>query len=202
MPDVGIPIFWEEIYQKHQTGWDLGGPTPVFRRLLDSGRFAPGRVIVPGAGSGHDARELARRGFDVTAVDFAAEAVRALRAQAGRGTALSVIQGDIFELPHSLDGTYDYVLEYMCFCAINPQRRPDYADLVTRLLKPGGLTIHLAFPLDTHEGGPPYAVLADGVVFMFERRGFTLVEREMPADSVPARCGREELLILRKGTEV
>ena len=67
-----------------------------------------------------------------------------------------------------------------------------------RLLKPGGLAIHLAFPLDRHEGGPPYAVLADGVVFMFERRGFMLVERGMPEDSVPTRCGREELLILRK----
>jgi len=202
MPDVGLPKFWEDIYQQQQTGWDLGGPTPVFRRLLESGRLRPGRVIVPGAGSGHDAREFARRGFDVTAVDFAAEAARALRAQAEPGSALNVIQADIFELPHSFDETYDYVLEYMCFCAINPQRRPDYADLVTRLLKPGGEYIHLAFPLGKREGGPPFAVVADRVVFMFERRGFTLVEREMPADSVPARCGREELLILRKETKV
>jgi SAM-dependent methyltransferase len=199
MPDVGAPNFWEQIYRQQQTGWDLGRPTPVFRRLLDSGRFRPGRIIVPGAGSGHDAREFARRGFDVTAVDFAAEAVGVLRAQAEPGAALDVIQADIFELPHALDGIFDYVLEYMCFCAINPQRRPDYADLVMRLLKPGGQHIHLAFPLGKREGGPPFAVLADGVEFMFERRGFTLVEREVPPDSVPSRCGCEELLIFRKG---
>lgn len=199
MSQVSTPKFWEEIYQKKQTGWDLGGPTPVFSRLLDSGLIAPGRVIVPGAGSGHDAREFARRGFDVTAVDFAADAVRELREQAGMGAALNVIQADIFKLPHSLDGTFDYLLEYMCFCAIDPQRRPDYADLVARLLKPGGLYIHLAFPLGSHEGGPPYAVVADGVVFMFERRGFTLSEREMPVDSAPLRRRREELLLLRKG---
>ena len=199
MSQVDTPKFWEEIYRQRQTHWDLGGPTPVFCRLLDSGRFAPGRVIVPGAGSGHDALEFARRGFEVTAVDFAAEAVGALHDQAEPGIALDVIQADIFALPHALDGTFDYVLEYMCFCAIDPKRRPDYADMVARVLKPAGLYVHLAFPLGTHEGGPPYAVVADGIVFMFERRGFVLVEREMPADSVPSRCGREELLIFRKG---
>jgi methyl halide transferase len=200
MSQVSTPKFWADIYQKNQTGWDLGGPTPVFRRLLDSGRFAPGRVIVPGAGTGHDALEFARRGFDVTAVDFAAEATRALSAQVEPGMALTVMQTDIFELPHTLDGTFDYVLEYMCFCAIDPRRRPDYASLVARLLKPGGLLIQLAFPLGTYEGGPPYAVVADGIVFMFERRDFTLVERELPADSALRRRGREELLILRKGS--
>jgi methyl halide transferase len=200
MSQVSTPKFWADIYQKKQTGWDLGGPTPVFRRLLDSGRFAPGRVIVPGAGTGHDALEFARRGFDVTAVDFAAEATRALSAQVEPGIALTVMQADIFDLPHTLDGTFDYVLEYQCFCAIDPRRRPDYASLVARLLKPGGLLIQLAFPLGTYEGGPPYAVVADGIVFMFERRDFTLVERELPADSALRRRGREELLILRKGS--
>jgi len=198
MSEVSTPKFWEDIYQKKQTDWDLGEPTPVFRRLLGSGRFAPGRVIVPGAGSGHDALEFARRGFDVTAVDFAPEATRALSAQIQLGLALTVIQADIFDLPHTMDGSFDYVLEYQCFCAIDPLRRPDYADLIARLLKPGGLIIQLAFPLGTYVGGPPYAVVADGIVFMFERRGFTLVERELPADSAPRRRGREELLILQK----
>ena len=198
MSEVSTPKFWEDIYQKKQTDWDLGEPTPVFRRLLGSGRFAPGRVIVPGAGSGHDALEFARRGFDVTAVDFALEATRALSAQIQLGLALTVIQADIFDLPHTMDGTFDYVLEYQCFCAIDPLRRPDYADLIARLLKPGGWIIQLAFPLGTYVGGPPYAVVADGIVFMFERRGFTLVQREMPTDSVPRRCGCEELLILQK----
>jgi methyl halide transferase len=198
MSEVSTPKFWEDIYQKKQTGWDLGEPTPVFRRLLDGDRLAPGRVIVPGAGSGHDALEFARRGFDVTAVDFAAEAARALSAQAEPGMALTVIQADIFELPHTMDGTFDYALEYQCFCAIDPLRRPDYAKLVARLLKPGGLNIQLAFPLGTYVGGPPYAVVADGIVFMFERLGFTLIQREMPADSVPRRRGCEELLILQK----
>jgi hypothetical protein len=42
-------------------------------------------------------------------------------------------------------------------------------------------------------------VVADAIVFMFQRHGFRLLEREIPADSAPSRCGREELLILQSG---
>jgi SAM-dependent methyltransferase len=193
------PEYWEEIYRRGDVSWDLGRATPVFRRLLDEGRFPPGRSIVLGAGSGHDAREFARRGFSVVAVDFAAEAGRAMEALADPAAPVEIVQSDIFLLPHAFDASFDYVLEYVCFCAIDPQRRPAYADLVARLLKPGGVFIDLAFPLGTRPGGPPYAVASDGIVYMFQRRGFTLLSREIPADSVPARCGIEELLIFQKG---
>ena len=52
-----------------------------------------------------------------------------------------------------LDYSFDYLLEYTCFCAIDPKRRTEYADLVDRLLKPGGTYIDLAFPLDGRGGG-------------------------------------------------
>ena len=198
MGDTNAAAFWEEFYRRGTIEWDLGEPTPVFRRLLDEGMFAPGRLIVPGAGSGHDAREFARRGFAVTAVDFAAEAVQMMRELAEPDAPVEAVQADIFDLPHTLDGSFDYVLEYMCFCAIDPQRRPEYADLVARLLRPGGVLIDLAFPVGTRPGGPPYAVNPDGIAYMFERRGFALLSRASPPDSVPPRCGVEELLIFQK----
>ncbi len=193
--DVNVPAFWEEVYQGGRSGWDLGGPTPVFRRLLESGQFAPGRVIVLGAGRGHDAREFARHGFAVTAVDFAADAVRDLRALADPRAPVKILQSDIFDLPHALDGMFDYILEYTCFCAIDPRRRAEYVDLVARLLKPGGTYIDLVFPLDDHAGGPPFAVSLSEIFALFGARGFTLLRRETPTDSVPQRRRLEELLI-------
>ncbi|MCL4395551.1 MAG: TPMT family class I SAM-dependent methyltransferase [Chloroflexi bacterium] len=197
-PDVNSPEFWEEIYQQGRAGWDLGGPTPVFLRLLQVGEFAPGRMLVPCAGRGHDAREFARYGFTVDAVEFAQDAAEAILARQDAQAPVALFQRDLFELPTEWRGRYDYVLEYTCFCAIDPVRRAEYADLVTRLLKPGGHLIHLAFPLDEHGGGPPFSVSAAEIVHLYETRGVKLLRRETPADSVPQRRGSEELLIFQR----
>jgi methyl halide transferase len=199
MPDwsVNSPAFWDEVYQGERAGWDLGGPTPALRRLLDGGRFAPGRLIVLGAGRGHDAREFARRGFAVTAVDFAAHAAHDMRALADPLAPVEILQTDLFALPRSFDGTFDYVLEYTCFCAIDPSRRAEYADLVARLLKPRGTYLALLFPLDQHVGGPPFAVPLPETLALFEWRGFRLQYQETPVDSVAQRRGLEELLIFQ-----
>jgi SAM-dependent methyltransferase len=104
----------------------------------------------------------------------------------------------MFELPPALNGVFDYVLQYTCFCAIDPKRREDYADLVARLLKPGGVYIDLAFPLDGRAGGPPFAVSVEDINALFTSRGFQLISQEKLPDSVSPRRGAEELLLFRK----
>lgn len=198
MAEVDTPGFWEEIYRGGRAGWDLGGPTPVFQRLLAREEFKPGRMIVLGAGRGHDAREFARHGFQVTAVDFASDAVQAMREKNDPNAPIEVVQQDIFHLPAEWNETFDYFLEYTCFCAIDPSRRAEYADVVSRLMKPGGVYFDLAFPLDSHAGGPPFAVSVPEILRLFGERGFQLLQRGRPAESVPERQGREELLIFVK----
>jgi SAM-dependent methyltransferase len=195
--DVNSPSKWEADYARGTDGWDLGGPTPAFKRLIASGQFKPGRMLVPGAGRGHDAREFARHGFQVTAVEFSPYAVREMHRLAQPEAPVEILEHDLFTLPSTLDTSFDYVLEYTCFCAIAPQRRSEYAELVTRLLKPSGLYIDLAFPLDDHKGGPPFAVSLPELFTLFESRGFTLVQRETPTDSVPQRKGLEELMFFK-----
>src|SRR5262245_35746771 len=196
--DVNSPDKWEADYQRGTDGWDLGGPTPVFKRLASSKRFKPGRMIVLGAGRGHDAREFSHHGFDVTAVDFSPYAAEQMRRLADPNAPIAILQHDIFTLPHHLDNSFDYLLEYTCFCAIDPKRRGEYADLVQRLLKPNGIYIDLAFPLDNRKGGPPYAVTESEILDLFESRSFRLISREKPADSVKPRRQAEELLIFQK----
>jgi SAM-dependent methyltransferase len=196
--DVNSPEKWEGDYQRGTAGWDLGGPTPVFKRLASSERFKPGRVIVLGAGRGHDAREFARHGFDVTAVDFSSYAVEQMRQLADPQAPIKFLQRDIFQLPPEFNGSFEYVLEYTCFCAIDPKRRAEYADLVRRLLTENGLYIDLAFPLDQRKGGPPFAVTASEILDLFLNRGFTLLWREIPADSVKPRRHAEELFVFQK----
>ncbi len=199
MPDINSPEFWDSFYLSGQTGWDLGRSAPVFERLVRSGRFPPGRMMVVGAGRGHDARLFAQHGFEVIAADISAQAVRDMRALADPEASVEVLQADLFELPAALDRSCDYVLEYTCFCAIDPRRRGEYAGRIARLLAPGGILIALLFPVTRHAGGPPFAVDPEVFVGLLADQGFTLLERESPPDSHPPRRGIEELVILKKG---
>lgn len=196
--DVNSADKWNANYEQGTDGWDLGGPTPVFKRLLLSRQLIPGRMIVLGAGRGYDAREFARHGFQVTAVDFSSQAVQEMHRLASPDAPVEILQHDVFTLPDTLNNSFDYVLEYTCFCAIDPSRRAEYANLVTRLLKPDGIYIDLAFPLDGREGGPPFAVSASEILDLFQARGFKLISREKPIDSISSRRSAEELFLFQK----
>jgi SAM-dependent methyltransferase len=198
MSDVNSPSFWEESYRSGRTGWDIGMPTPVFQRLAESEIFSPGKMLVICAGRGYDARLFARRGFQVTAVDFADQAVKEMQSMLNPDLSMEVIQADLFDLPAFMQAEFDYILEYTCFCAIDPQRRTDYIESVSSLLKPGGYYIALAFPIAQRTGGPPFLVTPDELIDPLGDRGFELITREIPGDSVPGREGIEELLILKK----
>lgn len=199
MAKVDSAAFWETAYQNETAYWDMGRSHPVFEHLAASGQFSPGQMIVLGAGRGYDARLFAQHGFEVTAVDFAADAARDMHALNDAEAPIEIVQADIFNLPSDLEGTFDYLLEYTCFCAIDPARRPEYADLAARLLRLGGTFIALAFPIWEREGGPPFAVTADETIALFEARGFSLLHREdQPSASVKSRRAFESLLILKK----
>lgn len=198
MSVVSSPTFWDERYRSGRTGWDLGMPTPVFRRLAESGKFKPGKMLVICAGRGYDARLFARMGFQVTAVDFAEEAVKEMKSLTDPDVSLEVMQADLFDLPVFISEEFDYILEYTCFCAIDPQHRADYIHSVSSLLKHGGIYIGLAFPIGGRTGGPPFVVAPDELIEPLNELGFELILREVPEDSVPGREGIEELLILKK----
>jgi SAM-dependent methyltransferase len=197
--NVNSPEKWDANYEQGTDGWDLGRPTPVFQRLVLSQQLIPGRMIVLGAGRGYDAREFARHGFQVTAVDFSSQAVQEMHRLASPDAPVEILQHDIFTLPDTLNNSFDYVLEYTCFCAIEPNRRAEYADLVTRLLKPNGIYVDLAFPLDRRQGGPPFAVSAAEILDLFQARGFKLLSREKPVNSVSSRRNAEELFLFQRG---
>ena len=196
--------FWELFYRNNTTQWDLGGPTPVFCRLAESGQITPehalppGKMIVPGAGRGYDARVFARHGFTVTAVDFASDAIRDMHLLAEPDAPVAIVHADWFDLPSFFEGTFDYVLEYVAYCAIDPARRAEYAEVVNWLLKPGGRFIGLMFPISHHKGGPPFGVSSHEIIKTLTVQDFTLTHREYPVDSIKPRAKREELIILQK----
>jgi methyl halide transferase len=112
---------WESCYERGETPWDKSAPAPELAFLLESGLLR-GRVIVPGCGRGHDARAIAATGgAEVVGVDLAPSALQEAR-QLGTMGGLRFEEGNVFSLPKDWMGTFDWVWEHTCFCAIDPSR--------------------------------------------------------------------------------
>src|SRR3954462_6519592 len=68
---------WETHYLKNDMPWEKGEPAPGLVDFLAAHpELKHGTVLVPGCGTGHDARAWARAGFDVTGYDLAPSAVK------------------------------------------------------------------------------------------------------------------------------
>ena len=197
---VSAPSFWDGLYASGQDGWELGGPAPSLVAWLDAGgAFAPGaRIAVPGAGRGHDARLLARRGYAVTGFDFAETAVAdARRLAEGERVAATFEQRDVFALGSDFGQAFDAVWEYTCFCAIDPDRRPEYARVLHDILKPGGSLLACFYPLQDGDEGPPFPVSRSGIEAILSPF-FDIVAAGAPPASPERRRGLEWLVTARR----
>ena len=193
------PEYWEESYRSEEMGWDLGGPTPIFDQWI--GTCKEQLVIcILGAGNGWDAINFARRGHIVTAVDFAKLATtNMLIAAKNNHVEMDIRHMDIFDLNQIYENHFDVVLEYTCYCAIDPNRRSDYLKMVYKILKPEGEFVGLLFPTDKDpsEGGPPFAVQLGPTIELISEY-FSLIKQEIPSLSVKPRSGRELFIIFQK----
>ncbi|MHC4937709.1 MAG: class I SAM-dependent methyltransferase [Planctomycetota bacterium] len=186
---VSDAAYWAERYREGTDRWDLGEPARVLCDLLES-QWAPprGRVAFPGCGAGHDLRYWLDKGYDATGFDFAIQP-----------DDLPVEALDVFELGDRYPDRFDVVVEYTCYCAIDPARRADYTASLRAALKPGGILVALLFPVGEKEGGPPFAV-AESEITGVLGHGFDLMHCETPAKSAEGREGRERLAIYRRLT--
>lgn len=154
--------FWQERFEKMETGWDRGSPSPQLAAWLDSGELQPCRIAVPGCGSGWEVAELAKRGFEVIGIDYTAAAVERTRAlMAAQGLKAEVIQADV--LSYQPEKTFDAIYEQTCLCAIHPEHWFKYSQQLHQWLKPAGslwvMFMQMIRPSATEEGliqGPPY----------------------------------------------
>ena len=193
--------FWEALYQKKSTPWDLGKAAPPLVTFLKSPyAVPPGKIAVIGCGRGYECDLFARNGFEVTGVDFAPSAVqmtsKLLQDGGYLGKNAYMLERDFFEI-HEYDGYYDYILEHCAFCAIDPSMRRTYAWTVRDLLRPGGKLISLWWLLPEKKGGPPFHVHKTEIFDLFGEH-FDIEIVYEPQDSVPERKGQELLTVLIK----
>ena len=193
--DVSSYKFWDECYQNNDTGWDLGGPTPIFVdwcNKLDTQK----KICIPGVGNGYDALYFANKGHEVTAIDFAKKPIDRLKKKYKNSKInLDPIQKDIFDLNKKYNNKFDYIIEYTCYCAIPPEMRKKYIDVMYGLLKAKCELVGIFFPInkDLSEGGPPFGVNLEETIDNFSNK-FKFIESIEHPLSIDPRKGNEQFV--------
>ena len=184
--------FWDSRYRDQVTPWDAGKVPALLQRYADN--ITPGaRILIPGCGSAHEAAYLARRGFDVLAIDFSEAAIEAARKNlAGLEHHLRV--ADFFDF--DVGKPYDVIYERAFLCALPPRIWPQYGPRMAHLLRPGGELAGFFF-LGQTERGPPFGMTSEALRGLLES-SFELIEDKAVTDSLPVFQGAERWQVWRR----
>ena len=192
------PDYWDKKYILNESKWDIGKPTPIFVDWFQKNKKIK-KILVPGAGRGHDAFFLASRGHDVYALDFSQEAVTYMKKKANNHNInINILNNDIFDVKKYY-GHFDMILEYTFFCAILPSLRIEYIKTAFNLLKNNGSFLGILFPLNKplDEEGPPFGVPLSRTLNMFLEY-FKIIDCYESPLSVKPRSGNERFIHMRK----
>lgn len=187
---------WEARWQTGDTPWEKGAPAPPLLEWLTRNKIR-GHVLVPGCGSGHDVRALARAGAEPIGLDLSPSAINIADSFPRVGPERYRL-ANFLELPPEMVGAFDWVFEHTCFCAIDPNRRRAYADSAAAALKPGGRLLAIFYLDPAHDGGgPPYGVTSEELDALFVR-DFVWIDKFAPGTAFSGREGRELVCVLQK----
>lgn len=182
------------------TPWDKGAPSPPLSAWVQAHPQLQGRALVPGCGIGHDVVFLAEAGYEAIGVDLSATAVhRAIATHPAHASRF--VLGDLFALPEAWKGSFDFIFEHTCLCALPPHLRQVYAETVGKLLRPGGLLVGVWFiepEMDPGESGPPFGISLEELAALFPAHAWAVVEDYIPEQAYAGREKRERLRALRK----
>ncbi len=132
-----IEVEWENSYKKADIPnmpWEAFKPPSRLVKLIDAGKIRLGKAIDLGCGLGTNAVYLARKGFEVTALDVSETALK----YASRQTEKEKVKVDFVKgFAHKLDfpdKTFTLVFDRGCFHHIPPELREEYIKGVHRVL--------------------------------------------------------------------
>ena len=142
-------------YLAGDTPWDTGVPEPEILRRLEEGAFPGKKLLELGCGTGTNAIELARRGYQVTAVDLVDVAIRKARAKARTaGVRVDFRLGDLTRM--DLGGPYDSLFDLGVYHGIRQRNLSGFLSAISRASLPGTRWLSLAGNAkEPLENGPP-----------------------------------------------
>jgi SAM-dependent methyltransferase len=183
---------WNRMYRR-EPSWELGRADPELIAALDT-REVPGprRALDVGCGTGDNAIELARRGFEVTAIDIAERPLERARAKAAAaGVAVDFRVADVTALD-GFDASFGLIVDRgLLMSLFGGRARRSYSATIMRLAAPDARVFEYQWVLP---GPPPVASRAWVAT---EAKGLVLAP-----DELEARLGSAFVIeVLRRSVE-
>ncbi len=186
--------YWNNRYCDNNIPWDIGYVAPALKNKFDTIIDKKTHILIPGAGSAHEAIYLHQAGFEnVWVCDWAESAFKHLKEKCPDFPAKHLLVEDFFKL----DLTVDLIVEQTFFCAISPDLRAEYARKAAQLLNREGQLFGLLFSTEFSRQGPPFGGNKEQYLEIFTPH-FKIILLEESKESIQPRLGNELFIHLKK----
>ncbi len=185
--------YWESRYQKNEIGWDAGEITTPLKDYIDQLTNKNIKILIPGAGNGHEFDYLISKGFkNVFVIDLAPTPLQNI-VERNPDFKSNLIHDNFF----NLNEKFDLIIEQTFFCALNPSLRPSYVLKANELLNSNGKIAGLLFNFPLTEDGPPFGGSIEEYETLFSV-DFKLKTLEKAYNSIKPRANKELFFIFEK----
>ena len=189
---------WDNLYREGTPPWETGRPAAELVRVLQENLVPRGTALEIGCGTGADAVFLARRGFDVTAIDSSPMAMDRARTRAEMsGAQVRFVLEDVFRFAQKSE-RFDFVYDAGFYHFIRRVDLTKFLDVLWRTTQPGSYYLSLVGAAgEAAEGGPPQVSEGDiraelGRLFEFVHlRPFRFESLQNPAGYLGWSCLRK-----------
>lgn len=131
---------WQNFFENDFAPWDASQVSSQLKRFVESQGDNVGiRCIELGCGSGACTRWLASTQREAVGLDLIAGSVQKARSIATvEGSSASFMEADVFELPASLLGAFDFVYDSQCFHCLREHDEAAAVEAIASLIVTGG----------------------------------------------------------------
>lgn len=189
--------YWEDRYREKLTGWDVGFPTPALTEYAKSKINKESKVLIPGAGYGHEAIFLFRSGYGhVYICEFSETAILNFKMNCPEFPDENIFKKDFFKLEKT--NYFNFILEQTFFCAIHPELRKKYFEQCHQLLCKEGRLTGVLFNTVFENPGPPFGGTEEEYKNLLDLNKWKILKWEACRNSIEPRKGREWWMELQK----
>jgi 2-polyprenyl-3-methyl-5-hydroxy-6-metoxy-1,4-benzoquinol methylase len=155
-PEKGVELTYDHIFSKPLTGdpeKDGFTSTPSVFMMESVKDLEPGKALDVGAGQGRNAVWLARKGWDVTAIDISGVGLAVAASDAEKaGTRITTVKTTYQDFEFGA-GQWDLIVMILSWAPVSD---PDFVTRLHTSLRPGGVLVFEHFLETEKQSFPPY----------------------------------------------